>query len=168
MRINKTIAALGALLLAAGTAGAQTPAKENPPEPGPLRKFDVPPVQTATLPNGVRIALIEKHSLPIVTGRIQVDAGAVREPATKSGVAVLTANLLSEGSRSMTGAEIADKMASLGAQFGTGGSFGSANASVTSLPNVFGDAFAIAAKTVTEPRFDPADFARVRTNQNRR
>jgi len=165
MRIHKTITALGALLLAAATASAQTPPKETPPEPGPLRKFDVPPVQTATLPNGVRIALIEKHSLPIVTSRIQIDAGAVREPAAKSGVAVLTANILSEGSRSMTGAEIADKMAALGAQFGTGGSFGSANASVTSLPNVFADAFAIAAKTVTEPRFDPADFARVRTNQ---
>ena len=153
--------AIAASLVAAGSAGAQTP-KELPPEPGPLRKFDVPPIQTATLPNGIKIALIEKHTLPVVAGRIQIDAGAVREPANKSGVAVLTGNLLSEGTRDMTGAEIADKMAALGAQFGTGGAFGSANASVTSLANVFGEAFAIAAKTVTEPRFDSADFARVR------
>jgi zinc protease len=155
--------AIAASLVAAGSVGGQTP-KELPPEPGPLRKFDVPPIQTATLPNGIRIALIEKHTLPVVAGRIQIDAGAVREPANKSGVAVLTGNLLSEGTREMTGAEIADKMAALGAQFGTGGAFGSANASVTSLANVFGEAFAIAAKTVTEPRFDSADFARVRAN----
>ena len=155
--------AVAASLAAAASLGAQTP-KELPPEPGPLRKFDVPPIQTATLPNGIKIALIEKHSLPVVSGRIQIDAGAVREPASKSGVAVLTGNLLSEGTRNMTGAEIADKMAMLGAQFGTGGAFGSANATVTSLANVFGEAFAIAAKTVTEPRFDSSDFARVRAN----
>jgi zinc protease len=161
MRVNTKIIALGALLTSASAAFAQTP-KETPPEPGPLRKFEVPPVQTATLPNGVKITLIERHSLPIVTARIQLDAGAVREPAAKSGVAVLTANLLSEGTRELTGAQIAEKMAALGAQFGTGGQFGSVQASVTSLPNVFDEAFTLAAKTVTEPRFDEADFNRVR------
>lgn len=159
---TRIIAAAG-VLFAASIAAAQTPPKETPPAPGPLRKFDVPPVQTATLANGIKIALIEKHSLPIVTARIQVDAGAVREPASKSGVAVLTGNLLSEGTKSLTGAAIAEKMAALGAQFGTGASFGSANVSVTSLPNVFRDAFALATTTLTDPRFDPADFARVRT-----
>lgn len=161
MRVNTKLIALGALLTFASAAGAQTPT-EQPPAPGPLRKFDVPPIQTATLANGVKIALIERHSLPIVTARIQLDAGAVREPATKSGVAVLTANLLSEGTREFTGAQIAEKMAALGAQFGTGGQFGSVQASVTSLPNVFGEAFSLAAKTIIEPRFDQADFNRVR------
>jgi zinc protease len=153
------------LLVASGTASAQTSAKETPPAPGPLRKFEIPAVQTATLPNGIKIALVERHSLPIVTARIQVDAGAVREPAAKSGIAVLTANILSEGSRELSGAEIADRMARLGAQFGTSGNFGSAWVSVTSLPNVFSEAFTIASGTVTEPRFDPADFTRIRNNQ---
>ena len=162
MRVNTKLIALGALLTVAGAAGAQTTPTEKPPAPGPLRKFDVPPIQTATLPNGVKIALIERHSLPVVTARIQLDAGAVREPAAKSGVAVLTANLLSEGTREFTGAQIAEKMAALGAQFGTGGQFGSVQANVTSLPNVFGEAFSLAAKTVIEPRFDEADFNRVR------
>jgi zinc protease len=163
MRVNTKIIALGALLTTASAAVAQTP-KETPPAPGPLRKFEVPQVQTATLPNGVKIALIERHSLPIVTARIQVDAGAVREPAAKNGVAVLTGNLLSEGSRQLTGAEIAEKMAALGAQFGTSANFGAAYENVTSLPNVFPEAFAIAATTVIEPRFDSADFTRIRTN----
>lgn len=153
------------LIVAASTATAQTPPKETPPAPGPLRKFEVPPVQTATLPNGLKIALIEKHSLPIVTARVQVDAGAVREPAAKSGVAVLTANLLSEGSKQYTGAEIADRMARIGAQFGTSANFGSAFVSVTSLPNVFNEAFTIASTTLTEPRFAESDFMRIRNNQ---
>ena len=162
MRVNTKFIALGALVTIAGAASAQTTPTETPPAPGPLRKFEVPPVQTATLSNGIRIALIERHSLPIVTARIQVDAGAVREPVGKSGVAVLTANLLSEGTRELTGAQIAERMAGLGAQFGTNGQFGSVQANVTSLPNVFGEAFELAAKTIIEPRFDAADFTRVR------
>ena len=162
--MTRKIIALG-LLVAASAASAQTPPKETPPAPGPLRKFEVPPVQTATLANGLKIALIERHSLPIITARVQIDAGAVREPAAKSGVAVLTANILSEGSKQYTGADIADRMARLGAQFGTSGAFGSAWVNVTSLPNVFNEAFKIAATTVTEPRFDEADFTRVRNNQ---
>ena len=163
MRVNMKIIALGALLTSASVAIAQTPT-ETPPAPGPLRKFEVPPVQTATLPNGVKITLIERHSLPIVTARVQLDAGAVREPAAKSGVAVLTANLLSEGSKQLTGAQIAERMAALGAQFGTSGAFGGAYVNITSLPNVFPEAFGIAAATVTEPRFDEADFTRVKAN----
>ncbi len=150
MRHNILSLAIAAQLVSALAASAQTPL-EKPPEPGPLRRFSVPPVQTATLANGLRIALIEKHSLPVISARIQVDAGAVREPAQKSGVAVLTANLLSEGTRDMTGAAIADSMAMLGAQFGTSGAFSGAFVTVTSLANVFEPAFALAAKTVTEP-----------------
>jgi zinc protease len=157
--IFSTLAAVAAL----GSAGAQTPI-EKPPVPGPLRPYSVPAVQTFTLPNGVRVALIEKHTLPIVTARVRLDAGAVREPANKSGVAVLTANLLSEGAAGMTGAQIADTMASLGAQYGTTGSFGSAYASVTSLPTVFSDALSLAARTIMTPTFTESDFNRLRAS----
>lgn len=157
--IFSTVAAVAAL----STARAQTPT-EKPPAPGPLRPYSVPAVQTFTLPNGVRVALIEKHTLPIVTARIRLDAGAVREPADKSGVAVLTANLLSEGAAGMTGAQIADTMASLGAQFGTTGSYGSAYANVTSLPTVFSHALSVAAKTVMSPTFTESDFNRLRAS----
>ena len=163
--MRRSLIAFAAVATLTAPLGAQETKKEMPPEPGPLRKFEVPPVQTATLSNGLKIALIERHSLPIVTARIQIDAGAAREPAAKNGIAVLTANILSEGTRQLTGAEIAERMAKLGAQFGTSGSFGSAFVSMTSLPNVFDEAFGIAATTVTEPRFDSADFTRVRANQ---
>jgi zinc protease len=154
-----TVGAASAL----GSAHAQTPT-EKPPAPGPLRPYSVPAVQSFTLPNGVRVALIEKHTLPIVTARIRLDAGAVREPADKSGVAVLTASLLSEGAAGMTGAQIADTMAALGAQYGTTGSFGSAYANVTSLPTVFGEALSLAAKTIMNPTFTESDVNRLRAS----
>lgn len=157
MRRLISISSVAAIALA-GIAGAQA---TTPPGPGPLRPYAVPPVNIQTLPNGMRIAVVERHSLPIVTGRIQVDAGAVREPSAKAGLAVLTARMLSEGTTQLTGAQIAEKMADLGAQFGTSGSFGSAAASITSLSTVFPEALKLAASTVTSPSFTAGDFSRI-------
>ncbi len=150
-----------AVIALTATAGAQGTVS-NPPAPGPLRPYVVPPVNIQTLPNGMRIAVIEKHSLPVVTARIQVDAGAVREPADKAGLAVLATSLLSEGTTELTGAQIAEKMADLGASFGTSGAFGAAAASVTSLTDVFPKALALAATTVTKPSFTEGDFNRIK------
>ncbi len=133
-----------------------------PPTPGSLRPYAVPSVQTFTLGNGLRILLVERHSLPVVTARFIVDAGAMREPAEKNGLAVLTGNLLSEGAKGMTGAQIAERMADLGAQFGTLGDNGSAYVAVTSLTNVFPQALALAASTLTDPTFSQSDFDRLR------
>ena len=153
-----------AVLAFASTVGAQSTGATTPPAPGPLRPYTVPPVSVQTLPSGIRIAVVEKHSLPVVTARIQVDAGAVREPSDKAGLSVLTADLLSEGTKDLTGAKIAEKMADLGAQFGTSGAFGFSYASVTSLSNVMPQALALAASTITEPSFTQSDFDRIRAS----
>jgi zinc protease len=86
----------------------------------------------------------------------------MREPAEKNGLAVLTGNLLSEGAKGMTGAQIAERMADLGAQFSTFGDNGQAYVAVTSLTNVFPQALSLAAATLTEPTFSQNDLDRLR------
>jgi len=86
----------------------------------------------------------------------------MREPAEKNGLAVLTGNALSEGAKGMTGAQIAERMADLGAQFSTFGDNGQAYVAVTSLSNVFPQALSLAASTLTEPTFSQSDVDRLR------
>jgi zinc protease len=148
-------------LIAASSAQLSAQDKQ-PPTAGSLRTYAVPTVQTFTLDNGLRILLVERHSLPIVTARFVVDAGAMREPAEKNGLAVLTGNALSEGAKGMTGAQIAERMADLGAQFSTFGDNGQAYVAVTSLSNVFPQALSLAASTLTEPTFSQSDVDRLR------
>ena len=160
-RILLPAAACAALALPA--AAQQTPAPtEQPPAPGPLRPFNIPAVREMRLANGARVVVVEKHSLPIVTGRILVAAGSVYEPAEKNGLASLTAQLLDEGTRTLTGPQIAERMEALGAQFGTGAGFNYATASVTAPKSTFGEAMALAAATVTEPSFAEGELTRVR------
>lgn len=142
---------------------AQMPAGTKPPAAGALRPYVTPSIQTFTLANGMKVLLVERHSLPIVSARFVVDAGAIREPADKNGLAYLTADLLSEGAAGLTGAQIAEKMADLGASFGTSGNNASAFVSITSLPDVFSRALSLAATTLVNPTFGEADFTRMRT-----
>jgi hypothetical protein len=128
------VAALTLALTALTTAGAQ---KVSPPGPSALRPYVFPKVEQFTLPNGLKVILVEKHTLPVVEGRIILDAGAMREPAAKNGLASLTGRLLSEGTADMTGAEIARQMDALGASFNTGGGFSTSFADVVALTNVF-------------------------------
>ncbi len=138
--------------------GAQ---QATPPAPGALRPYEMPRVQETRLQNGVRVVVVEQRALPVVTARIIVDAGAMYEPAAKSGLASVTAQMLREGTRSMTGPQLAERMDRLGASFFTSGSYSLAQGQVTSLRTVFDSAFALAAEAIVAPSLPAPEFARV-------
>ena len=108
--------------------------------------------------------MAERRSLPIVHARIIVNAGAVHEPAEKSGLASLTGTLLIEGGAGgMTSTELAQRIDAIAAQIGSSASFSLASVNVTSLTNVFDSALSLAAKAVRSPSFDEREFGRVRS-----
>ena len=53
-------------LSASATAGAQEFPK-TPPAPAPVRPAPFPPFQEATLPNGLRLLVVENRSAPIAS-----------------------------------------------------------------------------------------------------
>jgi len=162
-RSTLSLAALCALSLAGSPLAAQEPQREAPPAPGPLRPFAIPRVQELRLPNGLRVVVVERHTLPVVAAQLLVDAGAIHEPQEKNGLAALTASLLGEGTRTLTATEFAERMEALGAQFGSGAGYNSATMSLSAMKETFPQAFALAATTVTDPGFREGDFERTRT-----
>jgi zinc protease len=151
--------AVGVLLFPPRAALAQT---VSPPPAGTLRPYVFPAVEEFQLANGLRVILVQKHTVPVVEGRLIVDAGAMREPAAKNGLAALTGSLLSEGTGSMTGAEIARAMDAFGAQYSAFAGFNAANVDVVALKTVFAEALALAAKTVIAPSFPTGELSRVK------
>ena len=159
--MRKTILSLA--LLAAALAAAPTAAQpEQPPAAGPLRPYTVPPVEEFRLPNGVRVVVVRDAKMPIVEGRILVDAGAQLETPQQNGVAVLTADLTEAGIPGMSATQIVEEMERLGAQFGTSGSYSLAAATVTAAKSAFPAALALAARVMMEPTFPEAEFTRAR------
>ena len=147
------------LAIGATAASAQT---QSPPAPGPLRPYVFPQVNQFQLANGLKVIVVEKHNLPVIEGRLIIDAGAQREPAAKNGLASLAGRLLSEGTADLSGAEIARQMDALGAQYQTGGGYSTSFADVVALKNVFPQAMQLAAKTVMSPSFPVNEFTRVK------
>jgi zinc protease len=132
------------------------------PALAPVRPYTLPPVDDFRLANGMRVVAVRQSTVPLVTARLILDAGAEHEPAARNGLAVLTANLLPEGTATMSGPELAERMERLGAQFQTGAGQNLAFVAVTALKPVFGEALRLAAGTVTAPAFPERDFERVR------
>jgi zinc protease len=161
MRRDTLYPLIAALALAAhaAPAAAQT---EQPPAPGALRPYQVPRVEDFRLANGVRVVVMPQTSLPMVHGRILVNAGSIHEPLEKNGLASLTGSLLDEGVEGMTGAQIAARIEQLGAQMGTGAGYAAGTVQVTALKSAFPEALEIAAKTVTSPTFPEGEFTRIR------
>ncbi|HEX2209011.1 MAG TPA: pitrilysin family protein [Longimicrobium sp.] len=132
------------------------------PALGSVRPYTLPPVEYFQLDNGLRVVAVRQTTVPLVTARLIVDAGAEHEPAARNGLAVLTANLLPEGTARMSGPELAERMERLGAQFQTGAGQNLTFVAVTGLKAVFGDALQLAAGTVMAPAFPEREFERVR------
>ncbi|MBW3569850.1 MAG: insulinase family protein [Gemmatimonadetes bacterium] len=132
------------------------------PELAPVQPYTLPPVDEFRLANGLRVVAVRQSAVPLVTARLIVDAGAEHEPAARNGLAVLTANLLPEGTAALSGPELAERMERLGAQFQTGAGQNLAFAAVTALKPVFGEALRLAAGTVIAPAFPEREVERVR------
>jgi zinc protease len=152
-------------LAAANAQPSQRPAPqivaEQPPL-APVRPYTLPPVDDFRLANGMRVVVVRQSAVPLVTARLMLDAGAEHEPAARGGLAVITANLLPEGTSAMSGPELAERMERLGAQYQTGAGQTLAFVTVTALKPVFGEALRLAASTATSPALPERDFERVR------
>ena len=161
--MRRAIIPAAMLLALAVPATAQDVEREKPPAPGPLRPFKVPEIRETRLPNGIRIAVAERRSLPVVHSRIIVNAGAIHEPAEKSGLAALTGSLLIEGGTTeLESAELARRIEALAAQIGSSASYSLASVTVTSLASVFDSAMTLASQVVLTPGFNEREFGRVK------
>jgi predicted Zn-dependent peptidase len=152
------------LLLAAVPAAlaAQTADRTRPPALGPAPALRVPPVQTTTLPNGLQLAVVEMHKVPVVDVTLMLDAGAVADPADLPGLATFTANMLDEGAGRRSALEIAEEADFLGARLNTGASYDGATVALHVPKRQLGAALDLMADVVLRPVFADSEITRQR------
>ena len=74
----------------------------------------MPVVQTASLPNGLKIQVARNAEVPLVEARLIINGGA-RLRGTAPGLATFTAGLLTEGAGGMTALKLAEEIDFIGA-----------------------------------------------------
>jgi zinc protease len=134
-------------------------------KPGPEaeKPWTPPTAKSITLANGVPVYFVENKGLPLVSVRLVMKVGREANDG-KAGLAALTANLLDEGTKTRTGAQIAAEAQSLCAELSVGAG---EEVSWVALDALAGEPLAksldLLADVALNPRFDAKDFARVQT-----
>src|SRR5262245_60185732 len=93
---------------------------------GPMLKATVRrtfEVHSQTLPNGLKVLLVENPSIPAVSLNASVLSGARYDPEAKAVLAIMVSRLLDEGTETRNSLEIADAIESVGGAIETDGSF---------------------------------------------
>ena len=150
-------------------AGGPSPAKpklalssrERPPGASSSKESPFPKVARQTLKNGLGVAVVEAHALPIVQLRVIVRAGSGY--GATPGAAELTAQLLKDGgTRTMPSAELLRRVETLGADLGVRVDFDSTVLSIAVPKDHLAEALALLGEVVTQPRLDDGELKKLK------
>ena len=145
------------------TAKASSLDRTKRPTVGAAPIFKVPTWSVDTLSNGVRLIVVEKHALPLVSLSIHFDGGT-DQLGTKAGVAQFVGSMLREGTASRTADQLNNDLALLGNQvsFGVGNESGVAGFS-SSLTRTFNQTLDIMLDMMLHSTFPAPPLERLRT-----
>lgn len=83
---------------------------------GPKSLKEAMPVTVYTLPNGMRVVVVENHRIPAISHTIFVRVGAADDPAGKSGLAHYLEHLVFKGTPTVSAEEFDRRIAALGGE----------------------------------------------------
>jgi zinc protease len=145
------------LMAAAGAMGREFPPSIPPPSPVVL-----PTPAIHTLSNGLKVLVIERRSLPMVTLRLTVKSGAAADPAELPGLAEMVAALLSQGTSRQSAQEISETIDQMGGTIESAAEWDDSFASMTVLSDHTELGFDILADMVIHPTFPAEELDRRR------
>lgn len=137
-------------------------ARDFPPEVLPPKPIVVPVPHVRELPNGLKVIVIERRSLPLVTLRLVVKSGAEADPPGRAGTAQLVAGLLGQGTARRSARDIAETVDSLGGTLETGTEWDDSYIALTVLSDHTELAFDLVADMVLRPAYAREELERRR------
>ena len=160
-------------LLAAGACCAQTLPSYKDLKFPPLRPVKIPEPIVYSLPNGLRVFLLEDHELPLISGVALVRTGNLFDPDDKRGLAGITGTVLrAGGTKAKTGDQIDTELENVAASVESGIGESSGSLSFSALRESIDPVLAIFKDLLTAPEFrqDKIDLAKtqVRSGISRR
>ncbi len=148
---------------AAPRAAADFPT--SPPQLAEPSSLRIPPVVERRLPNGLRVLVVEHNELPVVTALLAVRTGAEADPADRSGLATLVADLLDEGTATRNALQIAEQASLLGASLSSSAGWDASTISLRGNTATLDSALALMAEVVLRPSFPAEELERLRADR---
>lgn len=132
-----------------------------PPKSGAHAAVQFPTPGIKKLKNGVTLMVLPKHAA-VTTLSVVVRDGAGSLPAGKSGLAALTARMLTEGTQLHSSLALAEASESLGSTLEADAGRDESHVEISTLTRDVPRGLELLAEVVLKPAFFDADFARVK------
>ena len=126
----------------------------------PELKF--PEQQRATLKNGTKLILAERHDVPVVQMTYLFNGGYSADQGRKLGTSSFSMGMMDEGAGDLDALAFGDRRESLGANLSAGASLDGGSASLSALKENLDPSLSLFADMVRKPRFDQKEIDRVR------
>ena len=133
------------------------------PPLGPPQPVILPAVTQKTLPNGLKIVVLEDHKQPALFMQLSLPAGTIRDPKNKVGLAEITAGLLDNGTEKRTEDQIADAVDTLGASLNASAGDDYLSVGASGLSNQADALMDLMADITLHPTFPPESVDRAKT-----
>jgi zinc protease len=150
-----------ALSLFAITSVAQAP-QATPPPPQTPRSVMFPKPVEKTLANGLRVIVVQRSELPLVSAQLIIKSGGEVDPADLAGVADMTASLLTRGTTKKSATQIAEAIEALGGTLNSGAGWDSSSITTNVMASRIGPALEIVSDVVRNPAFADEEIDRLR------
>lgn len=132
------------------------------PVPGRTPSFTFPAIERSALASGLRVWSVRHDAIPVATVMLLIRRGAGDDPAGREGLAAITADMLDEGTGTLSSIDVHESLARIGAQLDTDIGPDATLLTLTVLSRFLRPAVAMLASMVVRPSLREEDFSRVR------
>jgi len=140
------------------SAGAD---RSKAPDTGTPPELKLPKLQRATLSNGLKVILAERHEVPLVNFTLAADAGFAADASTATpGTANLAMQVLTDGTRTRNALQISDELETLGATLRGSSNLDLSFVSLSALTSKLDPSLDLFADVVLNPSFPETDVKR--------
>jgi zinc protease len=154
-------------VLSVGLACSVFAQKETPPAGGPPKPFVFPKADTYTLPNGMKVTLVQYGAVPKVAIQAIVRAGALNEKAEQRWISDMVATLLKEGTATRSAEQLARETAEMGGSIFTSAATDKTTIGGEVLSEFDTKFLSLLADVVLNPKFAAEDLEKIRANKIR-
>jgi len=141
------------------------PFRANAPGPDGTVKFVPPKVAETKLKNGLRVLVVERHELPVVSVRLVITVGAGDVPDARAGLVSFLGAMLEQGTKKRTALVLDDEYEAIGAQHGAGFDWDSGSVGVKVVADKLDAALDLMSDVALNAQFPADEIERLRSRR---
>jgi zinc protease len=135
--------------------------RSKPPALGSAESLKLPPMQKATLSNGLKVVLAQRHSAPVVNFSLLITSGYSSDANAAPGTCSFAQRMLEEGTPTRDSLKIGEELESLSANFNASANLDYSSVSLNALKANLDKSLDIYADLILHPAFSQKEFDRL-------